>query len=217
MKKNEHLIVNEIFYSIQGESTAAGHRCIFVRLTGCPLKCKWCDSPTAREEGYELTIDNVIRTIEKWNCKLVEITGGEPLMQKHSLILMRELLKMKYQVMLETSGTLSIREVPGGVKVVMDVKCPSSGESHKNLWDNMDFLKKDDEVKFVIADREDYEFAKDKLKGLMEAGMCCEVLFSPVWNVMDAKKLAEWILDDHLCARLQVQLHKMIWGDVKGK
>ena len=217
MKKNEHLIVNEIFYSIQGESTSAGHRCIFVRLTGCPLKCKWCDSPTAREEGYELTIDNVIRTIEKWNCKLVEITGGEPLMQKHSLVLMRELLKMKYQVMLETSGTLSIREVPGGVKVVMDIKCPSSGEAHKNLWDNIDFLKKDDEVKFVIADREDYEFAKDKLKGLMEAGMCCEVLFSPVWNAMDAKKLAEWILDDHLCARLQVQLHKMIWGDVKGK
>ena len=217
MKKNEHLIVNEIFYSIQGESTSAGHRCIFVRLTGCPLKCKWCDSPTARDEGYELTIDNVIRTIEKWNCKLVEITGGEPLMQKHSLVLMRELLKKKYQVMLETSGTLSIREVPGGVKVVMDVKCPSSGESHKNLWDNIDFLKKDDEVKFVIADREDYEFAKDKLKRLMEAGMCCEVLFSPVWNVMDAKKLAAWILDDHLCARLQVQLHKMIWGEVKGK
>lgn len=215
MKKKDHLIINEIFYSIQGESTAAGRRCIFIRLTGCPLRCKWCDSPKARDEGYSLSIKNIVRTVEKWHCKLVEITGGEPLMQKHSLILMRELLKKKYEVMLETSGTLSIREVPGGVKVIMDIKCPSSGESEKNLWDNLDFLKKDDEVKFVIADRTDYEWAKDKLGRLCDTGMACEVLFAPVWGVLDSKELASWILEDNTCARLQVQLHKMIWGNIE--
>lgn len=214
-KMKDILIVNEIFYSLQGESTYAGKRCIFIRLTGCPLNCVWCDTLYAKNEGIELSVGEILETIRNWDCKLVEITGGEPLMQRSTFNLMKELLKLNYEVMLETSGAFSIREVPDGVKIIMDIKCPSSGEAEKNLWDNIRFLKDTDEIKFVIADINDYNWAKNILKEKLSK-LKCQILFSPVWGRLEIKILAEWILKDMLPVRLQIPLHKIIWGDIRG-
>lgn len=211
----DSLIVNEIFYSLQGESTYAGRRCIFIRLAGCPLNCVWCDTKYAKNEGEELTVKRILEIIKSWDCNLVEITGGEPLMQRNSILLMRELLKLGYEVMLETSGAFSIREVPDGVKIIMDIKCPSSGESDKNLWDNLRFLKETDEIKLVIADLNDYIWAKNIIKEKL-LGLRCQILLSAVWGKLEVKKLAEWILKDSLSTRLQIPLHKIIWGDTTG-
>jgi len=209
------LIVNEIFYSLQGESTYAGRRCIFIRLAGCPLNCVWCDTEYAKHEGKRLTIKRILETIKNWDCNLIEITGGEPLMQRNSILLMRELLKLGYEVMLETSGAFSIREVPDGVKIIMDIKCPSSGESDKNLWDNLRFLKETDEIKLVIADLNDYIWAKNIInEKLLE--LRCQILLSAVWGELGIKELAEWILKDSLGVRLQIPFHKIIWGDTRG-
>jgi 7-carboxy-7-deazaguanine synthase len=205
------LTINEIFHSIQGESTHAGRPCVFVRLTACDLRCSWCDTPYAFHEGRKMSLDEVVDRVKAYECPVVEITGGEPLLQKDVLPLMQRLLDDGLTVMIETGGHRSIADVPPGVIRIMDVKCPGSGESHRNDWTNMDHLGPADEVKFVIKDRTDYEFAKDVVARYGLADRVRAVLFSPVHDVMDAQQLAAWILEDRLPVRLQLQVHKYIW------
>jgi 7-carboxy-7-deazaguanine synthase len=211
------LKVNEIFYSIQGESSLAGRPCTFIRLAGCNLRCKYCDTDYAYGNGILMSKDQVLRTVAKYDCPLVLITGGEPLMQEESFPLMDALLEHEYQVMLETNGSLAVQNVPEGVLLVMDIKCPGSGEMDKNLYTNIDYLGPADNCKFVITDRRDYEWASDVLfdYGINEL---CEVLMSPCHGMIEPRELAEWILKDHMPVRLQLQLHKMVWGpDVEGR
>ena len=211
------LTINEIFHSIQGESTHTGRPCVFVRLTACDLRCSWCDTAYAFTEGRKMSVDEVVSQVEGFDCDLVEITGGEPLLQRDVYPLMNRLLESGRTVMLETGGHLSIAEVPTGVIRIVDVKCPGSGESAKNHWANLDLLTKADEVKFVIKDRADYEFARDIVARHCLAGRTRAVLFSPVHDVLPPKTLAEWILADRLKVRLQLQAHKYIWGaNVRG-
>jgi 7-carboxy-7-deazaguanine synthase len=204
------LTVNEIFHSIQGESTRAGDPCVFVRLTACDLRCTWCDTPYAFHEGRKMSIDDVVKAVDDYGCPLVEITGGEPLLQDEVYPLMDRLLERGHTVMLETGGHRPIDRVPAGVIKVVDVKCPGSGESDKNHWANLDALAPHDEVKFVIADRADYEFARDVLARKL-TGQHGAVLFSPVHGMLDPKTLSEWVLADRLSVRVQLQLHKFIW------
>ena len=211
------LTINEIFHSIQGESTHAGRPCVFVRLTACDLRCSWCDTPYTFTEGRKMSLDDVIATVDGYRCPLVEITGGEPLLQRDVYPLMHRLLDGGRTVMIETGGHISIEEVPAPVIKIVDVKCPGSGESHRNHWANLERLAPHDEVKFVIKDRTDYEFARDVVNRHQLIGRVAAVLFSPVHGVLDAKALAAWILEDGLEVRLQVQVHKYIWGaDVRG-
>ena len=205
------LTVNEIFHSIQGESTHAGRPCVFVRLTACDLRCSWCDTPYAFHEGRKMTVEDVVSQVRAFDCPVVEITGGEPLLQAEVHPLMRRLLDEGLTVMLETGGHRSIADVPAGVIRVVDVKCPGSGESHRNDWTNMERLAATDEVKFVIQNRADYAFAKDVVATYGLTGRVRAVLFSPVHGVLDARQLAEWILEDRLTVRLQLQVHKYIW------
>ena len=205
------LTINEIFHSIQGESTHAGRPCVFVRLTACDLRCSWCDTPYAFTEGHRVSVDDVVARVKEFGCPVVEITGGEPLLQKNVYPLMQRLLDEKLTVMLETGGHLSIEHVPPGVLRIMDVKCPGSGESHRNEWTNMDRLVATDEVKFVIKDRTDYEFAREVSARHGLIGRVAAVHFSPVHGVLESKQLAEWILADRLEVRLQLQVHKYIW------
>jgi 7-carboxy-7-deazaguanine synthase len=205
------LTINEIFYSIQGESTRAGQPCVFVRLTACDLRCSWCDTPYAFHEGSKRTLDEVVADVERYGCRLVEITGGEPLLQDDVYPLMRRLVDSGRTVLLETGGHRPIRAVPDEVIKIVDVKCPASGESDKNDWSNLDVLSPHDEVKFVIQDRRDFEFAVDVVRRHGLAGRCAAVLFSPVHGVLEPKTLSEWVLADGVPARLQVQLHKYIW------
>ena len=204
------LTVNEIFHSIQGESTRAGQPCVFVRLTACDLRCTWCDTPYAFHEGRKMSVDDVLQAVEEYACPLVEITGGEPLLQDEVYPLMERLLHSGHTVMLETGGHRLIDRVPTAVVKVVDVKCPGSGESAKNEWRNLEMLAPHDEVKFVIADRADYEFARDVVLWKMPINPAA-ILFSPVHGVLDAKTLAEWVLSDRLPVRVQLQLHKFIW------
>jgi 7-carboxy-7-deazaguanine synthase len=211
------LTINEIFHSIQGESTHAGRPCVFVRLTACDLRCSWCDTPYAFHEGSRMSVDDVVSRVREFGCDVVEITGGEPLLQADVYPLMQRLLDEGRTVMLETGGHRSVDQVPAGVVRVIDVKCPGSGESDKNHWPNLDRLRPSDEVKFVIRDRVDYEFARGVVAAQGLAGRCAAVLFSPVHGVLDPKALAEWILADRLPVRLQLQAHKYVWGaDVRG-
>ncbi len=205
------LTVNEIFHSIQGESTRAGNPCVFVRLTACDLRCTWCDTPYAFHEGHKMSIDDVMKAVDNYDCPLVEITGGEPLLQDDVYPLMERLLEVGKTVMLETGGHRPIDRVPAAVVKVVDVKCPGSGESDKNEWSNLDKLAPHDEVKFVIADRADYEFARDVVvsRGLASKGRA--ILFSPVHGVLDSKLLSEWVLADRLAVRVSLQIHKFIW------
>jgi len=205
------LTVNEIFYSIQGESTRAGEPCVFVRLTACDLRCSWCDTPYAFYEGRKMSVDEVANAVAKHECSLVEITGGEPLLQDDVYLLMDRLLSTGHTVMLETGGHRPIDRVPAAVLKVVDVKCPASGESDKNDWKNLDRLAPHDEVKFVVQDRADYEFARDVIATHQLPSRAAAILMSPVHGVLDPKTLSEWMLADHLPARLQVQLHKFIW------
>lgn len=205
------LTINEIFHSIQGESTHAGRPCVFVRLTACDLRCSWCDTPYAFTEGHKISVDEVVARVKEYGCPVVEITGGEPLLQKNVYPLMQRLLDEKFTVMVETGGHLSIEHVPAGVLRIMDVKCPGSGESHRNDWTNIDRLVATDEVKFVIKDRADYEFARDVVARYLLTGRVAAVHFSPVHGVLQAQQLAEWILADRLEVRLQLQVHKYIW------
>ena len=202
--------MNEIFYSIQGEGNAAGLPCVFVRLTYCNLRCTYCDTEYAFYDGEEKTLDEIIDEVKKYKCKLVEITGGEPLVQEESLELMRRLCDAGFNVMLETGGSLSIKNVDTRVKMIMDFKCPSSGMEKKNFYENVNYLKKADEVKFVIGNREDYDWAKEIISGYNLISKC-EILFSVVFGVVEPVKLVEWILEDKLDVRFQLQMHKYIW------
>src|SRR2546430_962009 len=204
------LTVNEIFYSIQGESTRAGRPCVFVRLTACDLRCTWCDTPYAFHEGRSMSIDDVVKAVDDYGCPLVEITGGEPLLQDEVYPLMDRLLENGHTVMLETGGHRPIDRVPAEVIKIVDVKCPGSGEAGKNHWPNLDVLAPHDEVKFVIADRADYEFARDVVRTKL-AGRGGPLLFSPVHGTLDPKALSEWVLADRLPVQVQLQLHKFIW------
>ena len=205
------LTINEIFYSIQGESTRAGQPCVFVRLTACDLRCRWCDTAYAFHEGQKRTLDEVVADVERYGCQLVEITGGEPLLQEDVYPLMQRLLDRGRTVLLETGGHRPTVDVPSEVIKIVDVKCPASGESGTTDWNNLDALSAHDEVKFVIENRGDYEFAVEVVRRHRLAGRCAAILFSPVHGVLDPRTLSEWILADQVPARLQVQLHKYIW------
>jgi 7-carboxy-7-deazaguanine synthase len=211
------LTVNEIFHSIQGESTFVGEPMVFVRLTACDLRCSWCDTPYAFHEGRKMSIDDVVAEVERYGCPTVEITGGEPLLQTDVYPLMSRLLDEGKKVLVETGGHRSIERVPPGVIRIMDIKCPGSGESSKVDWENLKRLTAADQVKFVIKDRTDYEFAREVLNREQLAGRVSAVLFSPVHGVLEARQLAEWILADRLPVRLQLQAHKFIWSpDTRG-
>jgi len=205
------LMVNEIFKSIQGESSFTGLPCIFIRLTGCNLRCTWCDTEYAFYEGKSKSVPDIMEAIEPLGIPLVEITGGEPLLQDGVYDLMNALLEKNYQVLLETGGGVSVAKVPKRVIKILDIKCPGSGEESKNLWDNLDHLNPEDEVKFVLADRADYEWSRDIL-GRYKIPQKVQVIFSPVYDRLDLKELAAWILEDNLPVRVQTQLHKVIWG-----
>ena len=204
------LEVTEIYKSVQGESTYMGLPCVFIRLTGCNLRCVWCDTPHAFHDGKKLSIHQIIDKVKSYDIKLVEITGGEPLLQKEVFPLMESLLKNKFKVMLETSGSLAINNVPAKVIKIIDLKCPGSGEENKNLWENLNHLTPTDEIKFVIADKADYEWSKKVLQDY-ELDKKVPVLFSPVFEKLKLKDLTEWILEDNLPVRLHTQLHKYIW------
>jgi 7-carboxy-7-deazaguanine synthase len=205
------LTINEIFHSIQGESSHAGELCVFVRLTACDLRCSWCDTPYAFHEGRKMSIDEVVAAVDAHGSPLVEITGGEPLLQEDVYPLMDRLLAGGRTVMLETGGHRPIARVPAAVLKIVDIKCPASGEAAKNDWSNLDALQPHDEVKFVVQDRADYEFARDVIARYDLPSRTAAVLLSPVHLVLDAKTLSEWMLADRLPARLQLQLHKYIW------
>jgi len=204
------LRVNEIFHSIQGESTHAGRPCVFVRLTGCNLRCVWCDTAHAFHEGSPWSVDDLVERVGAYGCGLVELTGGEPLLQPDAIALMRALLDRGHEVLLETGGSLPIERVPMGVRRIVDVKCPGSGESHRNRWENLATLRPGDELKFVIASRADYDWAADviRTRGLHEKAT---VLFSAVHETLPPGELARWLLHDGLPVRVQVQLHKILW------
>lgn len=211
------LTIHEIFYSIQGESTYAGRPCVFVRLTACDLRCSWCDTPYAFHEGRKRSLDEVLAEVDRLDCPLVEVTGGEPLLQDDVYPLMRSLLDRGSTVLLETGGHRSTAEVPAAVVTILDVKCPGSGEAHRNDWSNLERLRPHDEVKFVVQDREDYEFARDVITKHRLKERAAAVHLSPVHGVMDLRLLSEWVLADRLPARVQVQLHKYIWDpDTRG-
>lgn len=204
------LTVNEIFYSIQGESTFAGLPCVFVRLTFCNLRCVWCDTEYAFYEGAPMTIAEILDEVARYGCNLVEVTGGEPLAQAGTHHLLTMLCDRGYTVLLETSGSISIADVDPRVRVIMDIKCPGSGMEKKNLWDNILHLKPTDEVKFVVANKDDFDWAADVVRK-HELEKRCVVLFSPVFGDVQPIDLAQWLLAEGLNARLQLQLHKFIW------
>ena len=204
------LKINEIYASIQGESSHTGLPCVFIRLTGCNLRCSWCDTAYAFYDGKNLTVEETLQKVETFGLPLVEITGGEPLLQEDVYPLMEALLKKGYRVMLETSGALPIDKVPEKVIKILDIKCPGSGEEKKNHLENLKFLSPHDEVKFVLLDRADYEWSRDLLQ--KHNLSTTQVLFSPVYDKLNLKDLAQWILKDRLAVRLQTQLHKVIWS-----
>ena len=204
------LKVNEIYHSIQGESTNAGLPCVFIRLTGCNLRCTYCDTEYAFFEGNERSFDEIVKEVKKYNCKLVEVTGGEPLMQDESITLMKKLCDEDFDVMLETAGNMPIKDVDNRVKIIMDLKCPSSGMMDKNLYENVDHLKKEDEVKFVIGNREDYDWMKEIINKYNLQNKCT-LLASVVFGTLEPLTLVNWILEDKLDMRFQLQIHKFIW------
>ena len=206
------LTINEIFHSIQGESTHAGRPCVFVRLTACDLRCTWCDTPYAFTEGRKMSIDDVVAEVEARGGGLVEITGGEPLLQKDVYPLMDALLARGREVLLETGGHVPLDRVPAAVKMIVDVKCPGSGEADRNHWDNLALVDRNDEVKFVIKDRADYDYARGVVAERRLAERVNAVHFSPVHGVLEPRVLAEWVLADRLPVRVQLQMHKYIWS-----
>ncbi len=211
------LTVNEIFHSIQGESSYAGQPCVFVRLTACDLRCVWCDSPYAFHEGRKMSVDDVVAEVERFGCPLVEMTGGEPLLQKELYPLMERLHASGHRVLIETGGHRSIEHVPAWATVVMDVKCPGSGEAARHDALNFGRLRPHDEVKFVIADRVDYDYAREVLAREQLATRVAAVHLSPVHGSLAPKTLSEWVLEDRLPVRVQLQVHKYIWGaEVRG-
>lgn len=210
------LRITEVFYSLQGEANTVGIPTVFIRLTGCPLRCSYCDTAYAFSGGEKLSIDEILRQVGQFNTRYVTVTGGEPLAQPACNALMLRLLDVGYQVSLETSGALDVSAVDSRVSKVMDLKTPSSGELERNRYDNIQYLTAHDQVKFVIADAADYRWAKQQLEQHRLAERC-EVLFSPVMDVMPPTELAERILADQLPVRFQIQLHKYLWNDARGK
>jgi 7-carboxy-7-deazaguanine synthase len=204
--------ITEIFLSIQGESSWIGYPCVFVRTTGCHLRCVWCDTEYAFYGGRDMSIDEIVSQVESIGrgCRLVELTGGEPLLQKDLGALAQRLIDDGYTVLCETSGSLDIDALPAAVTKIMDIKCPGSGEADKNLWENLEKLDADDEIKFVVKDRADYDWATSVIVERRLEGR--KLLFAPVWGELDLERLAGWMMEDNLPARLQTQLHKHIWS-----
>lgn len=210
-------MVNEIFHSIQGESSYAGLPCVFVRLAGCDLRCSWCDTAYAFHEGTRREVGEVVQEVGAYGCRLVEITGGEPLLQADVYPLMQKLIDAGHEVLLETGGQVSTERVPADVVRIMDVKCPGSGMADRVDWANLDRLGPADEVKFVLADRADYDYAKAVLARHRLAGRVANVLLSPVYGRLHPAELSQWVLADRLPVRVQLQVHKYIWGpDTRG-
>lgn len=206
------LTVHEIYLSVQGESTHVGRPCVFVRLTACNLRCRWCDTPYAFTGGRKMSLEDVVTDVERHETRLVEITGGEPLLQREVYPLMERLLERGYEVLLETGGHVPLDDVPEPVRAIVDVKCPASGEAHKMHWPNLDQLSPHDEVKFVIADRGDFDYAAGVTCTYRLSERAAAVLFSPVHGELDPAQLVRWILDARLPVRLQIQAHKYIWS-----
>lgn len=212
----ERLLVNEIYLSVQGESTHVGKPCVFVRLSRCHLRCSWCDSPFTFTGGEVRAVADVVAEAHAFGVPTVEVTGGEPLLWPAAPRMMQQLLDLGHEVLLETSGAVSIAAVPEAVHVIMDLKAPDSGEVRRNLWSNLDHLRPHHEVKVVLASRRDFEWARDEVfsRRIHER---CPVLFSPVWGAIDPQDLANWILDERLPVRMQIQLHKVVWDpDARG-
>lgn len=210
------LKIHEIFHSLQGESTRVGLPTVFVRLTGCPLRCGYCDTAYAFQGGENMTLQQILERVSSYGAHYVTVTGGEPLAQKQCIPLLKMLCEAGYDVSLETGGSLDTSHVDPRVSVILDIKTPGSGEVQKNLWANLQHLKSSDEVKFVLCDREDYEWAKQVLADQGIASKCT-VLFSPVYSQLNPTDLADWVLQDRLPVRMQVQLHKILWGETPGK
>ena len=208
------LRINEIFYSIQGESSRIGMPTVFVRLTGCPMRCSYCDTAYAFHDGQQKEIEEIIQEIKKFDTNYVTVTGGEPLAQKNCIDLMNQLCELGYQVSLETGGALDIKDVHSKVKIILDVKTPKSNEDKNNFWPNLSKIKTNDEIKFVIQDFEDFSWSVDIIEKYQLNQN--QILFSPVYNVLESEQLAEWILKHQLNVRLQLQLHKILWGEKKG-
>jgi 7-carboxy-7-deazaguanine synthase len=210
------LRITEIFHSIQGESTFVGQPCVFVRLTGCPLRCTWCDTEYAFYGGREESLDRILDAVRAYGCPLVEVTGGEPLGQPETLVLLKALCEQHFTVLLETSGAVDTSGVDPRARIILDVKCPASGMTERMHWPNVERLRPQDEAKFVIQDRTDYAWAKDVVARYRLPDRCT-VLFSPVFGQLDPRQLAEWVLADRLPIRFQLQLHKHIWSpDMRG-
>tara|TARA_B100000035_G_scaffold315425_1_gene336088 strand:+ start:46751 stop:47389 length:639 start_codon:yes stop_codon:yes gene_type:complete len=208
------LRINEIFYSIQGESSRIGMPTVFVRLTGCPMRCTYCDTAYAFHEGQQKEIEEIIKEVKKFDTNYVTVTGGEPLAQKNCIDLMNQLCELRYQVSLETGGGLDIKDVNSEVKIILDVKAPKSNEDKNNFWPNLAKIKPNDEIKFVIQDYDDFSWSIDIIEKYQLNQN--QILFSPVYNVLASEQLAEWILKHQLNVRLQLQLHKILWGEKKG-
>ena len=216
IRNPDRLRLTEIFYSLQGESNTVGRPTVFVRLTGCPLRCHYCDTSYAFSGGKWWEFPTIEQAVASHRTKFITVTGGEPLAQKACLKLLDRLCDLNYHVSLETSGALDISEVDPRVTKVMDLKTPGSGESAKNRYENINYLKQQDQLKFVICHRDDYEWAKSRLNEF-QLPRRCEVLFSPGFRQLGARQLADWILADRLPVRFQIQLHKYLWGDVPGR
>ena len=211
------LTVSEIYLSLQGESTHVGRPCVFVRLAACDLRCTWCDTPYAFTGGTKMSVDEVCAEVDRLDCRLVEITGGEPLLQRDVVPLMQRLIGRGRTVLLETGGHIPVDQVPDQVVTILDVKCPGSGEAERMHWQNLAKLSKKDEVKFVIKDRADFDYAREVVHSHALSTRVGAVLFSPVHGVLDPRDLAAWMLDSGVPARLQLQAHKYIWGaDARG-
>jgi 7-carboxy-7-deazaguanine synthase len=212
------LRVTEIFRSIQGESTHAGRPCTFVRLTGCPMRCVWCDSEYTFTGGDHFSLEDIVARVRGFECRLVEITGGEPLAQQKAFDLIRQLCDEGFEVLVETGGYVSTADVDERAKVILDVKCPASGEESRNHWPNLEHLRADkDEVKFVIADRGDWDYAQTVIQKYDLQTTAKAILISPAWDQIDLKALADWVSASGLNVRMQLQLHKYIWGpDIRG-
>ena len=212
----EQLRITEIFYSLQGETSRVGLPTVFVRLTGCPLRCGYCDTEYAFDGGESMTLAAIMAQVAAHQAHYVTVTGGEPLAQKNCLLLLRELCNADYSVSLETSGALDISEVDTRVSKILDIKTPGSGEVEKNLWSNLAHLTPRDEIKFVICDEQDYLWAAEQLRK-RNLPAICPVLFSPAYRQLAERTLADWILRDRLPVRMQIQLHKNLWGDIPGR
>jgi 7-carboxy-7-deazaguanine synthase len=216
MLKEKRLRISEIFFSIQGETSKTGLPTVFIRLTGCPLRCQYCDTSYAFYGGKVMLFEDIISQVKKFNCKDICVTGGEPLAQSNSKKLLKQLVDLDFQVSLETGGSITLEGIDERVKIIMDVKTPDSGESTKNKWENMDLLKKSDELKFVICSREDYQWSKNIIEEY-KINEICPILFSPSSESLDPRDLAEWILTDKLSIRFQIQIHKILWDNQPGK